>query len=124
MDNVFNLDIEDSQAGKDIKTLKMSGELAMGDGKVVKDKIEPLIEKGSVKYILDLSRLKFVDSFGTLAIINLHIKTKRRGGFIVLYGLIDAVRLVFDNLGLSKVVPIYSSYNEVVKEFLPKVAAK
>lgn len=121
----FNLEITtDLAAGSDVKILKMSGDLAMADGKVVKDKMEPLIEQGLVKYIVDLTNLKFIDSFGTLALINLHIKTRRRGGFVVLHGVNDNVLATLDNLGLTKIVPIYNSYADVVKEFLPKNAAK
>lgn len=125
METRFNLEITtDLSAGSEVKILKMAGELARGDSKIVKDKVEPLIDQGAVKYIIDLTNLKFIDSFGALALINLHIKTKRRGGFVVLHGVNDNVRATLESLGLTQIVPIYHSYADVVKEFLPKNAAK
>ena len=68
--------------------------------------LETTIHQGAIHVILDLSELDYMSSagFGVLAGASQHLADK--GGQLLIAGLSDKVRIVFDNLGLTDLVTV------------------
>lgn len=114
MDKMLKIEISDVVACRDIKIIKVSGELAINNSNNFKVTAEGLIEKGIINLIIDLSDLRFIDSFGTLNLINIYYKTKQRRGNMCLFGVNSDIMDVFDTVGLAKLVPVYNDKSEAI----------
>ncbi|MBI5554492.1 MAG: STAS domain-containing protein [Elusimicrobia bacterium] len=114
MEKVLKIDILDVVSCSDTKIIKVSGELVMSNSNNFKVTAEGLVEKGIVYLIIDLSNLIFIDSIGTLNLINIHIKTRRRGGNMCLFGVNNNIKEVFDTVGLAKLVSLYNDMSEAI----------
>jgi anti-anti-sigma factor len=114
MEKSLKIDILDVLAYSDTKIIKVSGELVMSNSNNFKVIAEEVVEKGIINLIIDLSNLRFIDSIGTLNLINIHIKTKRRGGNMCLFGINNDIKDVFDTVGLDKLVPLYNDMKEAI----------
>lgn len=78
--------------------------------------IAPLLE-GNAKVVLDLSRLRFVDSSGLGAFISCLRKLNARGGDLKLCGMSKQVRGVFELVRMHKVFDILSTKEDAVHAF-------
>lgn len=116
MEKFLKIDILDVASNADTKIAKVTGELSMTNSSIFKEKTEGVVEHGVINLVLDLSELKFIDSIGTLNLINLHIKTKRRGGNIRFVGVSDDIKAVFNTVGLTNLIPICKSIAEALLE--------
>lgn len=114
MEKGLKIDIIDVLAYSDTKIIRVSGELVMSNSNNFKVIAEGIIEKGIIFLIIDFSNLRFIDSIGTLNLINVHIKTRRRAGNMCMFGVNSNVREVFDTVGLAKLVPLYNDMKEAL----------
>lgn len=114
MEKALKIEILDVLSYEDTKIIKVSGELVMNNSKNFKIAAEGIIEKGVINLIIDLSNLRFIDSLGTLNLINIHIKARRRGGNMYLFGVNDNIREILDTVGLIKLVPIFNNMKEAI----------
>lgn len=120
MEKFLKVEVSDSIKYPDAKIIKINGELVMSNSNDFKQTCEQLIEKGSVFLIIDLNGLKFIDSIGTLNIINLHIKTKRRGGNVWIFGVNANIKELFNAVGLTNLIPLSASLGEVLLDLKQK----
>lgn len=74
----------------------------------------PVVD-GTTKLVLDLSRLRFVDSSGLGAFISCLRRMSARGGDLKLSGLSKQVRAVFELVRMHKVFDIYATSEEAVR---------
>src|ERR1043166_983036 len=65
-----------------------------------------LRSQNSTTLVLDLSEVPYVDSAGLGAIINAHVSAQRRGGKLLLSGVNDRVRSLFQMTKVDSVLNI------------------
>jgi anti-sigma B factor antagonist len=104
---------EDRKA--DVVILALSGKLDATTAKTFEDKILGVINSGAPRLVVDLSRLEYVSSSGLRVLLLAAKRLRATDGKIVLCGLQDHIRQVFDLAGFSSILSIYGSRNEAIK---------
>jgi anti-sigma B factor antagonist len=80
--------------------------------------ITPVLD-ANAKLVLDLSRLRFVDSSGLGAFISCLRKLNAKGGDLKLCGMSKQVRAVFELVRMHRVFDIVGTREEAVRAFGP-----
>ena len=83
--------------------------------------IAPVLE-ANAKLVLDLSRLRFVDSSGLGAFISCLRKLNAKGGDLKLCGMSKQVRAVFELVRMHRVFDICATSEDAVRAFGAKVS--
>jgi len=78
--------------------------------------IAPLLET-QTKLVIDLARLRFVDSSGLGAFISCLRKLKANGGDLKLCGMSKQVRAVFELVRMHRIFEIFASREEAARAF-------
>ncbi|MGE0702511.1 MAG: STAS domain-containing protein [Vicinamibacterales bacterium] len=91
-------------------------ELDAGNAAEFKRDIAPLLEAYS-NLVLDLSRLRFVDSSGLGAFISCLRKLNAKGGDLKLCGMTRQVRAVFELVRMHRVFDILATKDDAVRAF-------
>jgi len=91
-------------------------ELDASNATEFKRDVAPLLE-GTTKAVLDLSRLRFVDSSGLGAFISCLRKLNARGGDLKLCGMSKQVRAVFELVRMHRIFDILPTRDEAVHAF-------
>jgi anti-sigma B factor antagonist len=91
-------------------------ELDAGNAGEFKRDIAPLLDAHAA-VVLDLSRLRFVDSSGLGAFISCLRKLNAKGGDLKLCGMSKQVRAVFELVRMHRVFDILSTKEDAVRAF-------
>jgi anti-sigma B factor antagonist len=91
-------------------------ELDASNAAEFKRDIAPLLD-ASARLVLDLSRLRFVDSSGLGAFISCLRKLNAGGGDLKLCGMSKPVRAVFELVRMHRVFDIVATREEAVRAF-------
>jgi anti-sigma B factor antagonist len=91
-------------------------ELDAGNAGEFKRDIAPLLE-ANAKVVLDLTRLRFVDSSGLGAFISCLRKLNAKGGDLKLSGMSKQVRGVFELVRMHRVFDILAAKEDAVRAF-------
>ena len=91
-------------------------ELDAGNVGEFKRDIAPLLE-ANAKVVLDMSRLRFVDSSGLGAFISCLRRLNAKGGDLKMCGMSKQVRAVFELVRMHRVFDIVSSKEDAVRAF-------
>jgi anti-sigma B factor antagonist len=91
-------------------------ELDAANASEFKCDMAPLLEVHG-KLVLDLSKLRFVDSSGLGAFVSCQRTLNAKGGTLKLSGLSKQVRTVFELVRMHRVFAIYPSKEEAVRAF-------
>jgi anti-sigma B factor antagonist len=91
-------------------------ELDAGNVGEFKRDIAPLLD-ANAKLVLDLSRLRFVDSSGLGAFISCLRKLNAKGGDLKLCGMSKQVRAVFELVRMHRVFEILGTREEAIRAF-------
>jgi len=104
---------EDRKA--DAVVLALSGKLDATTAKTFEDKILGVINSGAQRLVVDLAQLEYVSSSGLRVFLLAAKRLRVTDGKIVLCGLQDHVRQVFDLAGFSSIISIYGSRDDAIK---------
>ncbi len=91
-------------------------ELDAGNTAEFKRDIAPLLE-ANTKVVLDLSRLRFLDSSGLGSFLSCLRKVMAQGGDLKLCGMSQQVRAVFELVRMHRILEIHNSREEAVEAF-------
>jgi anti-sigma B factor antagonist len=91
-------------------------ELDASNSAEFKREVAPLLE-ATTKLVLDLSRLRFVDSSGLGAFISCLRRLNARGGDVKLCGMSKQVRAVFELVRMHRIFEIHGTREEAVQAF-------
>ena len=91
-------------------------ELDAGNAGEFKRDVAPLLENNS-KVVLDMSRLRFVDSSGLGAFISSLRKLNAKGGDLKLCGMSKQVRAVFELVRMHRVFDILDTRDNAIRAF-------
>jgi anti-sigma B factor antagonist len=93
-------------------------ELDAGNTGEFKRDIAPVLE-ANTKLVVDLSRLRFVDSSGLGAFLSCLRQVNAKGGDLKLCGMSKQVRTVFELVRLHRIFDILGTREEAVRAFAP-----
>jgi anti-anti-sigma factor len=86
---------------------RLQGELDMAVADSFRDRLGELVGSvGGGRVILDLSELRFIDSRGVRALLQLHQQAEAGGGTLTLFRPNPHLRKVFDLLGVGAIFSI------------------
>lgn len=108
------MDIQ-SQAGIGYTTLRFIGRLDATSSPAAEQKIDEVLSGGATVIILDLAGLAYMSSAGLRVILATAKKLSRLTGQLVLCGLQDGVRTVFEISGFVSIVKIVATEAEAAK---------
>jgi anti-sigma B factor antagonist len=99
----------------DVTVVELAGEqLDASNAKEFKQDIAPVIG-ANPKMVLDLGRLRFVDSSGLGAILSCLRQLTAAGGDLKLCGLSKPVRALFELVRMHRIFDIYGTRDEAVR---------
>lgn len=73
---------------------------------------------GSLRVVLDMGQVEYLDSRGLNALITLERTLRRRGGDLLLAGMQESLWKLFQQSRLYRLFEIYESPHEAIKSFL------
>jgi anti-sigma B factor antagonist len=91
-------------------------ELDAGNTPGFKGEIAPVLE-ANTRVVLDLSKVRFVDSSGLGFFISCLRKLMARGGDLKLCGMTKQVRAVFELVTMHRILEIHKTREEAVRAF-------
>ncbi len=103
---------------KDIAVLTIKGKLMGGDEtRDVHEKVKEILEAGSKKMVIDLSKVKWLNSTGLGTLMACLTSVTNAGGQLKICGADEKVKSVFMITKLMTVFEHYSSQDEAVSSF-------
>jgi len=116
------MNIEQRQLG-DVTLIDVCGRLTMNDGHgQLKAAIAGLTDRGSVRIILNLQELRYLDSACLGELINSHIKLSRKQGRLKLLNVPAHLHELLKLAGLEGVFETFTSEADAVRSFQPPVS--
>ncbi len=79
--------------------------------------VKKLLDSGKRKFVLNLEKVEFIDSFGVGEILASYISIQNLGGKLKLATLSKRIRLVFQVTGLDKVLEIHETVQAALEAF-------
>lgn len=108
--------LEVSKKG-DIALLKCVGSLDADNVASFKKTVYDLLEKGTVKFVLDASCVEFIDSMGLGVLISLLRRVKQKDGDVKIASLTSDVKTIFEITRLYRLFDVYNSPKEALDKF-------
>ena len=105
----LTFEIEDVPSLESTAFVKVSGAI---DTKTVvgfQDRLDDLQKDGHLRFILDMEGIKYVNSTGLGALVNVADNLENAGGGMVLIKIHPKVKVVFDMLGLNAFFKIFKN---------------
>jgi len=102
----------------DIALVHAAGRITLDEGSSnLRESLRGLIEEGKNKIVLNLSRVKFMDSSGFGALVECYTSARKHGGDLRIaspsFKVIDILSLT----KMDKIIKSYNSENEAIKSF-------
>jgi anti-sigma B factor antagonist len=117
----------------DVAVVELSGEFTLGRGEVGRpldlhgrrledlgQTLGGLLERGSTRIVLDLDKVRFIDSAGLGDLVAWKKRALQLGGDVRLTRPRDRVRDMFELMALTRVFQIFGAEAEAVASFGPK----
>ena len=102
----------------DVTVLQVMGRIILGDGaSELRSRMNDLIDEARLKFLLDLTEVTYIDSFGVGVIAAKYVSVRRKGGDVRLLRLSPRSRRVMRISGLLKIFQSFDSEDEGVKSF-------
>lgn len=98
-----------------ISLIELVNELDFANAKEFSNQVIPLLEKGRLFFVIDLTKLEYINSTGIGCIADFFAKVKQKGGYLKFFGLTDRIKEVFELVGLTKILPMFNSLEEALK---------
>lgn len=99
----ISIDVKEIETG--IKA-KLAGEIDAYTAPRVRDELLPRAEQSGVKMVVDLSEVNYMDSTGLGIFVGLFKALKEHNGELVLQGMSDRLKRLFDITGLADVMDV------------------
>lgn len=102
----------------EIYVLTLSGRLVLGvESSGLRTTIDNLLSSGATRIVISLEHVNYVDSAGLGALIEIHRKTKTKGGRLVLANLGPKLRQALELAGLLTIFETCATAAEAVASF-------
>ena len=108
----FNMEIE-----RGVCVITLAGEyLDAGNTREFMETAGPLLDKHD-RVLLDLSKLRFVDSSGLGALLSCLRRLNEKGGAMKLCGMTEQVKALFDLVHINRLFDVYETRQEGIGAF-------
>lgn len=104
-----------------VPVIKPIGDVDILTADTLRDAILKQLEGGSIRVVIDLMEVGFLDSTGLMVLIQALSRTRKAGGGVALVDKTQPLRPVIRVTGLNKTFGIYSNPNDAVKSLLELV---
>ncbi len=104
----------------EICVVELEGEIDAEHSAQLKSALAKYRETAPKKFVVDLSKVRFIDSTGLGIMISLMRSLNEQGGKLRLSGLNDEVRSIFQITRLHKVFDLNSNLEEAIRDFQKK----
>ena len=102
----------------DVTVLQVAGRVILGDGATeLRSRMNDLIDEARLKFLLDLTEVTYIDSFGVGVIAAKYVSVRRKGGDVKLLRLSPRSRRVMRISGLLKIFQSFDNEEDGVKSF-------
>lgn len=109
------MDLTIDRADHDDETvMSVGGEIDVYTAPLVRERLDAAVADGRVDLVVDLSRVRFLDSTGLGVLVGRLKLTRSRGGSLRLVAVEEKVLKVFGITGLDKVFEIYPTLDEAL----------
>ncbi|GIN73600.1 anti-sigma-B factor antagonist [Bacillus sp. J14TS2] len=99
----ISIDVEETETGI---IAKLAGEIDAYTAPTVRDELLPRAEQSEMKIVVDLSEVNYMDSTGLGIFVGLFKTLKEHNGELVLKGMSDRLKRLFDITGLADVMDV------------------
>jgi anti-sigma B factor antagonist len=106
---VTPLDLERSKDSQGRDVVAVRGEIDVATSAALRDELYAVIDGGSTALVVDLSGLGFIDSSGLGVLVGSLKHMRERDGELILSGLTQPARRVFEITGLTDLFPMESA---------------
>jgi len=97
------------QIGK-VSVIDLSGKITIGEGDIVlREKVTELLDGGQSRILLNLEKVKYVDSAGIGEIVACYKRARDRGGIVKL---LNPSGKVHDLLQLTRLEEVFDTFND------------
>lgn len=121
MSRSFEIYIRNIRKYKNIKVVKLIGELDMTSSVKFNSLIDIIVNNSTLYLLGDLTRLRFIDSIGNLNLISISVKARKQGGGFKIFGVQEQIKNIFEEIGLTKIIPIYNNFKEALSSTLAEI---
>lgn len=97
------------ETDQDVWTVGVQGRLAQEQSMDLEDTLRGLLDKQRNRLIVDLSQASYINSGGLRTLVTAWRLARQQGGNLVLFGLNEHVREIFEMVGFDKVFQIFAS---------------
>jgi len=100
-----------------VVVLGVDGQLIVGNRHELKSKVMDALDAGDTRFIVDFGNTGYIDSSGLGVLVSLAKKVREGGGDLVLAGLNEDLRTLFELTKLDTLFEIRDSVEEAVTAF-------
>ena len=116
MDSRINMEISHHSVGN-IKVLALEGDLNAANSREVETRLNQMIMGGNKKLVVNLDKLNYISSAGLRVFLSANKLMKKKEGKLVLCGLNNTVKEVFEISGFHMIFAIFSTEEEALSDF-------
>ena len=95
-----------------VTVVRLDGELNSLSGPKLKQHLHELFTSGTLRVIIDLSNVVFIDSMGLGALVSGLKNAKQNGGNLVLVGLCEQARTIFELTMAFRIFDLFPTMEE------------
>jgi len=93
-----------------VSVVDMSGRITIGEGDVLlREKVSELLDSGRTRILLNLEKVKYMDSAGIGELVACYKRAKEKNGIVKL---LNPSGKVYDLLQLTKLEEVFETYRE------------
>lgn len=111
----LNFRVRKTGAHPPVTVIDLEGGMLASDVTPFKDEMERLSTQGEKCVIINMEKLDFIGSSGIGTMMFAADKMKKQDCELVVAGMNDEIRQVFDHLGLTKFVTVFDTEQEAVR---------
>ncbi len=102
---------------KGVVIIGVDGQLIVGNRHDLKSKVMESMDAGETKFVVDFTNTGYIDSSGLGVLVSLAKKIRESGGDLVLAGLNEDLRTLFELTKLDTLFAIQPSTEEAISGF-------
>lgn len=107
--------ISASESLPDGRYLALSGDIDLSRSPIMRQELLQLAERGWQRLVIDLSAVSYMDSSGVATLVEALQQQRKHGGRMILCGLQQRVRSIFEIARLDMVFTIVESKEEALE---------
>lgn len=114
---MFTINIKDlkDDLKRKVGIVKLKGKLDMVSSPSFSSEIIALVDQGDIYFIFDMDNLEYIDSAGIYSLLQCYTRLKEKKGFLKLCRLNKNVADVLSSIGVTKILPTYSTVEDALK---------